>query len=81
MPTELESSSPNLRDYWFLETRMSRFYTLCIDRKYRDILNEKINYIQKTTKKATKKIEQFFLNLTPRLILSSFENNILRIFK
>ena len=32
---------------------MSRFYTLCIDRKYRDILNEKINYIHKTTKKAT----------------------------
>ena len=81
MPTELESSSPNLRDYWFLETRMSRFYTLCIDRKYRDILNEKINYIHKTTKKATKKIQQFLLNLTPRLILSSFENNVLRIFK
>ena len=85
MPTELESSSPNLRDYWFLETRMSRFYTLCIDRKYRDILNEKINYIHEATKKATtttkKKKSKFLLNLTPRLILSSSENNILRIYK
>ena len=76
MPTELESSSPNLRDYWFLETGMSRFYTLCIDRKYRDILNEKINYIHKTTKKATTKENQkFLLNLTPRLILSFSQNN------